>query len=240
MVRTAEPGFEYAVYIGYDQGDAYFDVPGRENELQVWFATVVTKPMADKGLKIQLHFNKYNNVEKKPGPAFNSMMKKAYEDGVTWMYRLNDDTVMDTNWASALTGQLKAWGPPFGAAGPRCDQGNTAILTHDMTHRTHLDIFPTYYPPILSDWWMDDWISRVYGRRRTRRLMDVSVTHSFKHGTRYTVDWAHGSELQREIDKGRTLVISYMEAHTDQYPAEVITHFKNDINTFNVQHGRRR
>jgi hypothetical protein len=24
-----------------------------------------------------------------------------------------------------------------------------------------------YYPPVLSDWWMDDWISLVYGKVRT-------------------------------------------------------------------------
>ena len=35
------------------------------------------------------------------------------------------------------------------------------ILTHDFTHRTHMLIFEHYYPPVFSDWWMDDWISKV-------------------------------------------------------------------------------
>ena len=35
------------------------------------------------------------------------------------------------------------------------------ILTHDFVHRTHKHIFQTYYPVVLTDWWMDDWISKV-------------------------------------------------------------------------------
>ncbi len=44
--------------------------------------------------------------------------------------------------------------------GPKCQQGNDKILTHDFVHRLHLEIFDmNYYPPELVDWWMDDWIS---------------------------------------------------------------------------------
>jgi len=32
-----------------------------------------------------------------------------------------------------------------------------------------------YYPPELSDWWMDDWMSRVYGDKRTIKLNGVEV-----------------------------------------------------------------
>ena len=45
--------------------------------------------------------------------------------------------------------------------GPSCSDGNMKILTHDFVHRTHLEIFEHYYPPVFSDWWMDDWISKV-------------------------------------------------------------------------------
>merc|ERR1712147_160284 len=74
-----------------------------------------------------------------------------------------------------------------GAVGPMCKQGNRKILTHDFTHRKHMDIFEgTYYPPELSDWWMDDWISGVYGADRTLRGEVVEVVHhTGKHGQRY-------------------------------------------------------
>ena len=34
-----------------------------------------------------------------------------------------------------------------------------------------------YYPPELTDWWMDDWISLVYGMSRTFKARDVTVVH---------------------------------------------------------------
>jgi hypothetical protein len=67
-------------------------------------------------------------------------------------------------------------GFPYGVLGPLCRQGNTAILTHDFTHRTHMEIFDgEYYPPQLTDWWMDDWIARTYGSSRTRQSKTVEV-----------------------------------------------------------------
>lgn len=67
-------------------------------------------------------------------------------------------------------------GFPYGAVGPLCRQGNTKILTHDFTHRTHMEIFDgEYYPPQLTDWWMDDWIARTYGSSRTRQSKTVEV-----------------------------------------------------------------
>ena len=32
-------------------------------------------------------------------------------------------------------------------------EGNQNILTHDMVHRQHLEIFSMYYPPVFTDWW---------------------------------------------------------------------------------------
>ena len=75
-----------------------------------------------------------------------------------------------TEWAHAAVSNLRSLRPPLvGVTGPRVKGGNAAILTHDFVHRTHLDVFPTYYPPALCDWWLDDWISATYGPERTVR-----------------------------------------------------------------------
>jgi hypothetical protein len=34
-----------------------------------------------------------------------------------------------------------------------------------------------YYPPELTDWWLDDWISLVYGRNKTFMASKVTVLH---------------------------------------------------------------
>lgn len=65
---------------------------------------------------------------------------------------------------------------PYGAVGPSCKQGNQRILTHDFTHKLHMEIFEQqYYPPELNDWWMDDWISMVYGSQRTYMSKNAQV-----------------------------------------------------------------
>ena len=116
---------------------------------------------------------------------------------------------MGVGWAAQAVSALRAHTPPnLGVVGPVCNEGNTRILTHDLVHRTHLQvptargcnpglalastplpsptsrapvwyfppadflpshlltpcrlhlqIFEHYYPPIFSDWWMDDWIT---------------------------------------------------------------------------------
>jgi hypothetical protein len=49
-----------------------------------------------------------------------------------------------------------------GPSGKHDASATRFMITHDFVHKTHLRIFDTYYPPVLSDWWMDDWISHVY------------------------------------------------------------------------------
>ena len=57
------------------------------------------------------------------------------------------------------------------------DTGPTAVSsnTHDFVHAMHLDIFHEYYPGFLIDWWLDNWISKIYGPARSFRLAEVKV-----------------------------------------------------------------
>ena len=64
-----------------------------------------------------------------------------------------------------------------GPSGRHDASASRLMITHDFVHKTHLRIFDTYYPPVLSDWWMDDWISTVYNSDRTTRIKNVLVVH---------------------------------------------------------------
>lgn len=78
---------------------------------------------------------------------------------------------------------LRSYSPPnVGVVGPVCAEGNAKILTHDLVHRHHLSIFEFYYPPVLSDWWMDDWITHVYGTRRFTKGPFSVRHHTGAHG----------------------------------------------------------
>ena len=113
--------------------------------------------------------------------------------------------------------QLAKFSPPnVGVVGPTCKEGNSRILTHDFVHKTHLHIFGVHYPPVLMDWWMDDWISQVYSRDNTRRLSKVLVVHhtdSTSNGempTRYSVDYRHERFLPAELRAGRAAIRKFI------------------------------
>ena len=198
-------GFEYWLYVLFDAGDTFFDTPAREAEVRDWITHALVTPLQAASVTLRFALLRFENVLRKPGPAFNFMMAAASEDGAEYLYRVNDDTeFLGAGWASQAVSALQSFDPPnVGIIGPVCHEGNTAILTHDFVHRTHLQIFEHYYPPIFSDWWMDDWITHVYGPSRTRRGPFV-VRHRIGHqGTRYEVDQTHQNRLQTELQSGK-------------------------------------
>ena len=168
--------------------------------------------MEKNGIRISLRLVKVNNTLKKPGPVFLEMARAAYDAGANYFYRVNDDTELLANWPSLFVHTIESLGTPFGVVGPSCDQGNQKILTHDFVHRVHMEIFDmNYYPPELTDWWMDDWISLVYGQTRTFKAKDAPVTHhTGAHGQRYTVDHSHESLLGNLVVQGRKTIRQHM------------------------------
>jgi len=148
---------------------------------------------------------------------FNPMMRGAYNDGAEYMVRINDDSEFVTSdWVSKAVANLASYDPPnVGMVGPNCREGNTAIMTHDMVHRTHLDIFEHYYPDVFSAWWIDDWISKVYGPRRSTKMMDWTVKHhTHKHGTRYEVQHHEAQLLKGELEKGAVKIATWLKGNT--------------------------
>jgi len=59
---------------------------------------------------------------------------------------------------------------------------------------------------------MDDWISHVYGRRKTIKSTEFEVEHhTTHHGQRYTVDKSNQRHLKGLIVEGRRKIGEYAE-----------------------------
>ena len=94
------------------------------------------------------------------------------------------------------------------------DGGDVVILTHDMVSKTHLDIFPTYYPVSFDAWYVDDWITQVYKPWHSEMLPDWRVAHHNKL-TRYTPNPTHGGQLlEAEVKAGQERVRAWLAAHS--------------------------
>jgi hypothetical protein len=144
---------------------------------------------------------------------FNEILQVAYEHGADYLVRVNDDSEFITNgWITRGVDMLVSFLPTnLGVVGPVCEQGNRDILTHDMVHRTHLQIFPTYYPAELDNWWVDDWISKVYGAKNTRKLVGWRMYHHTDvHGRRYEVDQRQKETLNHLIQVGKQRIDAHL------------------------------
>ena len=122
--------------------------------------------------------------------------------------------------------------PNLGAVGPRVyGDGIRAsrLLTVDFVHRTHLDIFPTYYPPVFTDWWLDDWISRVYGRTRTTRGPFSVLHHTGHSGTRYHVNRENERALVAEVERGQARIKMWLDLLASLRSERTFSRFKGAV-----------
>ena len=212
LIRTLDCGFRYVYVMGYDVGDPFYDTDAGMASVKAWFRINVQEPLARNGVTITLRTVRVNNSFKKPGPVFNEMARAAYKDGADYFYRVNDDTELVGHWAANFVKAVHKYSPPVAIVGPACAQGNQFILTHDFVPRIHMEIFEmNYYPPELKDWWMDDWMSLVYGRKRTFKVRKAEVIHHVKHhGMRYEVDRANEQRLTGLVVLGRQKIHKWM------------------------------
>jgi len=144
---------------------------------------------------------------------FNALMQYASQRGAEYLVRVNDDTeFISSDWVSKSINVLKQFHPPnIGVVGPTCRQGNTRIMTHDMVHRTHLKIFETYYPAVFHNWFVDDWISTVYGESRTTKMADWEVVHHIELGTRYKPSEDDRRLLEFQVKLGRARIDVFLD-----------------------------
>ena len=188
------------------------------------------------GISINLELVKVNNILKKPGPVFVEIARKAYDMGADFMYRVNDDTEFHGRWPKLYSETLMSLSKPYGVIGPRSTTTQNRILTHDFVHRTHMEIFnQTYYPVELVDWWMDDWISSVYGISRTFMSKTVTVIHHVKyHGRRYEVNESNQEFLKPLVAKAKSQIVTWMKNPQNDVSTNVVSNFVLEGTKFNA------
>ena len=64
-------------------------------------------------------------------------------------------------------------------------------------------------PVVLADWWMDDWISAVYGNERTCIATVTTVGHLTSE-SRYDVQMGHACFLEPLIVEGRQRILAHL------------------------------
>lgn len=193
--------YDITVHVGVDTDDVFWSKKDNYNAL-------VLASARDFNLKLTV----YHYAKKQPNHLpMNELMRDAARTGAEYLVRLNDDTeIKSMSWLPLAVRRLSTYDPPFvGVVGPVCREGKTSILTHDMVHRTHLEIFDTYYPPNFHNWYVDDWISAVYGPERTTKIPDW-VVHHYVSPPRYNPIMVSNETLQKSIQEGKDRIQAYL------------------------------
>lgn len=184
---TQEDRAKYRVelILGYDHDDEFWRQEANHH----------LSPKSDKGAvifndhePIPIHFL---SIKKESDRIpFNELCRAAFEYGATYIVRVNDDSEFKSaGWITEATNALASFSPPnVGVVGPDDLPLHQPFLTHDMVHApTHYSIFDSYYPNEFDNYFVDNWISNVYGKERTRKLNGWEVFHhhkSFCEGSR--------------------------------------------------------
>ena len=210
IISTAEPRFNYQIYIGTERYDFLATQLDKIKSLSAGNIEII--PMIVKGGTANI--------------VINEIARQAFKDGAEYMCRINDDTKFITkNWTSLGIKTLANYEPTnVGVVGPTCRQGNTHIMTHDMVHRTHMEIFNYYYPPVFENWWIDDWITLVYKPNRSIKLKNWEVVHSFKQGTRYTVHFSLEQFAPVLVTIGNVAIESYSKQKSSCQKSRIISY----------------
>lgn len=183
ITETERARYRVELILGYDHDDEYWrqdinhHLSPKNSAGSVIFDNLEPIPVNYVSIRKDPTGDRPNRI------PFNELCQAALDYGAEYIVRINDDSeFVTTGWITAATNALTSFSPPnVGVVGPTCSQGNQNIMTHDMVHApSHLSIFDTYYPKEFDNYYVDDWMTHVYGKERTRQLDDWEVVHHYQ------------------------------------------------------------
>jgi len=176
--KDQQSSFWYTFYIGFDEFDPTFD-----SDAYFEFKKEFARRTA--GYAIDLHLLRYPPVSGDNVYLWNHLMAQAYADGCDYFYQLCDDIQFYTpGWSEGYVNYLKSRDPPnFGMIGyPVVPH----LISQPFVHRTHIEIFGTFYPPVFKNWYGDTWLCNIYPGENMKRETAYSIYNTQVAGVRYT------------------------------------------------------
>jgi len=155
LCRTLDahcPPVDISLYVGYDADDPIYSQEEQRLKLNAIF----------------MNF-KIIWIEFKPEPGdvvsvWNGLYKIAQSHGFEWFKILGDDIRMpnDPSWLRVFQKAIVANNYIGWSAGY---SNNDKIATQFLIHKTHWMIYEFVFPPMLKNWYCDDWMNETYPDR---------------------------------------------------------------------------
>jgi hypothetical protein len=222
----------FSFYVGYDKGDPILDDDAAVKAWgDVWDATLKEAFDGDDvdeeekrlwkelgAAHLGLRMFRMDDTDGAPSWGVTHLAQAGYDAGADYLFQLNDDVelvtpgytrlLIDELAKHAYTDDATGKSYQLGVSGPK-DKTTSWLLTQTFVHRTHMEIFDTYFPIEFRNWHSDNWLTRVYGPF-THRKHAVTLKHQTGAvGKRYPV-YRAGDKLEGELRVGRDRINAFI------------------------------
>jgi hypothetical protein len=154
----------------------------------------------------------------------NFLAQKGYDDGCDYLaFGLSDLVFSRPGWDKKFVTKLRTK-DGFGWAGENTPPGVSYL---NVCTRRHMDIFGFFVPPLLKNWYIDDWLRDVYGQTRMAftahqaGIAHAHVIHPQHASSRYQICHAHRQLYQQQVKNAQPLI---EEARRNPVPYSVARH----------------
>lgn len=201
FLQTSEPSpFQYTIFIGYDDDDGFYKTHAQEF----------------KNIDPRIRVHELAGCQHAPALAWNQLAAIAAADAIPFEYffQVGDDIrLQQIGWTTAFVERLSAH-KNVGVVGPcnklnyygRVNNGRPYVIENAFVHRSHLSIFPTFFPPTIRNWYCDDWMTRVYEETYREILLEFPCENTIID-TRYAI--ATPANLEGLVAAGKAAIAAH-------------------------------
>ena len=166
FLKTYCSNYSYVFYLIVDDDDKVFSDSIIQTEIIKY---------VNQNKNLSLKFISTNGIPKGwVTKMWNRAFLQAYKDGCQYFFQCGDDIMFETKgWVHQSVEALKKHNN-VGLTGPidngRFVNGNPIFMpggarfihTQAFVSRKHMEIFGTFFPEQIKNWFCDDWITKVY------------------------------------------------------------------------------
>lgn len=222
--KTKEDIFNYKIFIGIDDDDKYY-IEHKQKLIKQCYKVLI--------------LDKCQNA---PAFAWNKLALEAYNDKdicFDYFFQVGDDVqIISKRWTSRFINKLQS-NNNIGIVGPinltnynqRVDLKIKYVIENAFVHRTHMDIFKTFFHPKIKNWFCDDWITSIYRPFYCEIQKDIVCFNNIRD-SRYKI--SRVKELQLYIKSGISSIEKYEGENLIEYIDKLSNLKEDDIKVKNI------
>jgi len=152
LCRTLDqhcPAVPISLYIGYDKDDRIYGKEEERLKLNAIF------------MKFQIVWVEFQPDRGNVVAVWNGLFKVAMSHGFQWFKILGDDIRLpnDPSWLrvfqkAIVKNNYVGWSAGY--------SNNDDIATQFLIHKRHWEIFEFVFPPLIKNWYCDNWMNEIY------------------------------------------------------------------------------